>query len=156
MYAESAQARSPAVVRWMNEHANRLLVLRAILAASVVSTALHYTHNYLYVEHYPQSDLASNATTQLGILIVWPLLTGVGVLGYWLYGRRSYAFAHRCLALYSLLGIITLGHFVDGSPHIPAFWYTTIFTDALAGFAVLAFAAWSAIVAVPSEKTTTV
>ena len=32
-----------------------------------------------------------------------------------------------------------LAHFIDGSPHISAFWYATMFTDALAGMAILAF-----------------
>ena len=82
----------------------------------------------------------------------WPLLTAIGLLGYRLYSRRRYPAAHACLTLYSLTGIATLGHFLDGSPNIPAFWYATIFTDGLAGFAVLAFTAWSVLATSPGAR----
>ena len=36
-------------------------------------------------------------------------------------------------------------HFLDGSPDIAPFWYATIFTDGLAGMAIVAFTAWSAL-----------
>ena len=45
--------------------------------------------------------------------------------------------------MYSLTGLVTLGHFIYGNPKIPAFFYATLFTDALTGLAVLAFALWS-------------
>ena len=119
----------------------RLTVLAAILAASFVSTALHYTHNYIEVRHYPQSSLipVGYDGTRLLITMGWPVLTAIGALGFWLYRRGRYPFAAACLAIYSLTGISTLAHFVDGSPHIAPFWYTTIFTDAFVGLAILVF-----------------
>ena len=122
---------------------DRNLVLGVIIAFNVVSTALHYTHNYLQIEHYPPADFATNHTIQIAILISWPVLTVVGVLGLWLYHRGLRPVAYACLIAYSTLGLATLGHFTEGSPHIPVFWYATIFTDALGGLAVLAFIAWS-------------
>lgn len=122
-----------------------MAVLGAIIAFTIISTALHYTHNYIQIEHYPQADYISNDTTRIAILIVWPTLTALGVLGYWLYSRRLYPPAYTCLIAYSILGFATLGHFTEGSPHIGAFWYATIFTDALAGFAFVAFVLWSAL-----------
>jgi len=118
-------------------------VLTLVILAGTASTGAHYTHNYLEIEHYPRSDLISNAVIQAGILVSWPLLTAVGLAGYRLYALRKYRAAQVCLALYSPLGLITLGHFLFGSPDIPAFWYATIFTDALTSLGVLAFAAWS-------------
>ena len=126
-------------------HERRLAVLGVIFVACMVSTTAHYTHNYLEIEHYPQSDLFSNATIKLAIVIALPVLTAIGVFGYWLYTRRRYVAAYPFLALYSLLGIVTPGHFTEGSPHIPPFFYATIFTDALLGLAILAFAHWSAV-----------
>lgn len=126
-------------------HERRLAVLGVIFVACMVSTAAHYAHNYLEIEHYPKSDLFSNSTVKLAIVVALPVLTAIGVFGYWLYARRRYVAAYPFLALYSLLGIATLGHFTEGSPHIPPFWYATIFTDALLGFAILAFAHWSAV-----------
>lgn len=126
-------------------HERRLAVLGVLVVACMVSTTAHYTHNYIEIERYPQSDLFSNATVKLGIVIAWPLLTVAGVLGFWLYARRRYVAAYAALALYSLLGITTVGHFIEGSPHIPPFWYGTIFTDFLLGLAIVAFAHWSAV-----------
>ncbi len=110
-----------------------------------MTPSAHYTHNYVEIAHYPPSDLVGSSTIRLAIVIVWPGLTAVGVLAYWLYARGRYVAAYPLLALYSLLGFVTLGHFAFGSPHIPPFWYATIFTDGLLGFAILTFAHWSAV-----------
>ncbi|MDP9237036.1 MAG: hypothetical protein M3P30_06505 [Chloroflexota bacterium] len=117
---------------------------------SIVSTAVHYSHNYVEIAHYPASSLASSETIRLLILVVWPTLTAIGLLGYWLYARHAPG-ACACLMLYSILGLVTLGHFTSGSPHIPPFFYATIFTDAAAGVAVLAFAAWFGVASAAPE-----
>ena len=126
-------------------HERALVAMGALLVACMVSTTAHFTHNYLEIQHYPESALFSNATVKLAIVIAWPVLTALGIAGYWLYARRRYIAAYPFLALYSLLGITTLGHFTEGSPHIPPFWYATILTDGVLGFAILAFAHWSAV-----------
>jgi hypothetical protein len=126
-------------------HGQRVAVLGALVVACMISTAAHYTHNYRHIEHYPQSDLISNSMIKLAIVIAWPVLTAVGVIAFWLYAQRRYIAAYPLLVLYSLLGIVTLGHFAFGSPHIPPFWYATIFTDAVLGIAILAFVYWSAL-----------
>ena len=127
-------------------HRTRTTILGVLLVACIVSTGLHFAHNYMEIEHYPPSALVSNSTIKLAILISWPLLTAAGLVGFRLYAQRRYVAAYPLLAAYSLLGIVTLGHFTEGSPHIPPFWYATIFTDAILGFAILAFAHWSAVV----------
>jgi hypothetical protein len=117
-------------------------VLRWILAFSIASTALHYTHNFIAIDRYPDG-LVSGAVVQAAILLGWPLLTAIGLLGYRLYTQGRYAQAHACLLAYSFAGLSTLGHFIYGSPDIPAFFYATIFTDGLAGASVLGFTLWS-------------
>jgi hypothetical protein len=117
-------------------------VLKWILAASIVSTGLHYTHNFIEIDSYPAGPV-SGTVTQAAILLSWPLLTAIGLLGYRLYAKGRFSQAHACLVAYSFTGISTLGHFLNGSPDIPAFFYGTIFTDALTGLAVLGFALWS-------------
>jgi RsiW-degrading membrane proteinase PrsW (M82 family) len=117
-------------------------VLKWILAASIVSTGLHYTHNFIAIDSYPDGPV-SGAITQAAILLSWPVLTAIGLLGYRFYAEERLPQAHACLVAYSFTGISTLGHFIYGSPDIPAFFYATIFTDALTGFAVLGFALWS-------------
>jgi len=117
-------------------------VLRWILAASILSTGLHYTHNFLESDSYPDG-IVSGAVVQAAIVIGWPLLTAIGLLGYRLYSQGRLRYAQACLMTYSFAGISTLGHFLYGSPDIPAFFYATIFTDGLAGLAVLGFTFWS-------------
>jgi hypothetical protein len=119
----------------------RVTLLAAILAASVLSTAIHYTHNYMEVRHYPQSSILPIGDDGSRLLIAagWPALTAVGALGFWLYRRGTFPVAWACLAAYSFTGISSLIHFIDGNPHISPIWYATIFTDAFAGFAILGF-----------------
>jgi hypothetical protein len=124
-------------------HEQRLGILGALIVACMLSTGLHYTHNYLQIEHYPQTDLISNTLIRIAIVLAWPLLTAAAIYAYWLYSHRRYAAAHPLLVLYSLLGLATFGHFLFGSPHIPPFWYATIFTDGLLGFCILVFVHWS-------------
>jgi hypothetical protein len=121
----------------------RTTTLKALLAFSITSTALHYTHNFVKVDDYP-GGFPGDTAVQVAIIVFWPLLTAIGLLGYRLYAQRRYYPAHVALAIYSITGISTLGHFLGGSPKIPAFFYATIFTDGLAGFAVLAFVIASA------------
>jgi hypothetical protein len=114
--------------------------LRLILGFSIVSTAAHYTHNFVAVEDYPGGGLG----VQIAIVMSWPVLTAIGLYGYRLYTEGRFREAHICLLLYAPLGLLTPAHFLYGAPDIPAFFYGTIFTDGLAGLAVVGFVAWSA------------
>jgi hypothetical protein len=125
-----------------------LRILRALLAFSIASTALHYTHNFVAASDYPGAG--GSAAAQVGIIVLWPALTAIGLLGYRLYAQGRRYPAHVCLAIYSVTGISTLGHFLSGSPDIPPFFYATIFTDGLAGFAMLGFVVVSARAVAPA------
>lgn len=120
-------------------HRPRLRLLRWIIGFMVLSTVLHYTHNFVAIEDYPQASFPSNTVTQVAIILSWPLLTAVGLWGYRRYAARDLRPAHAALLTYSVLGWFTLGHFTVGNPDIPAFWYATIFTDAIAAAALTAF-----------------
>jgi hypothetical protein len=126
-------------------HDRRQSLLRWILAFAIVSTGLHFTHNFVEIDQYPRSDLISNEVIQVAIVVSWPLFTALAVIGYRLYARGRYSTAHACLLGYGLFCMVSLGHFVDGSPDIAPFWYATIFTDVLAGLAVIAFTGRSAL-----------
>jgi hypothetical protein len=131
------------VREWMNDHDNRIKLLRGLITFSVLSTAIHFTHNFFYVDEYPQASYASNTLTQIGVIVLWPLLTAAGLYGYRLYKERRYTPANLLIGLYSALGLITPLHFTAGNPDIPPFFYATIFTDGLAGLSLLAFALFS-------------
>src|SRR5687767_7383906 len=98
----SAQPRgvsgSPAVAR--SDHERRLLVLRWILAFGIVSTGLHFTHNFVAIDQYPD-NLVSGTVVQVAILLFWPLFTAVALYAYHLYSKRRYREAHPLLLAYS-------------------------------------------------------
>ena len=114
--------------------------LGLILCFSIASTATHYIHNFVAVEDYPGGGPA----LQAAIVLSWPLLTAIGLYGYRLYTEGRLREAHICLLLYAPLGLLTPAHFLSGNPDVPAVFYATIFTDGLAGLAVVGFVAWSA------------
>ncbi len=118
-----------------------LPVLRAIIAAEMLSTAIHYTHNFVKVSSYPGPH-SLYTPARVAIVIAWPLLTWIGLIGYRRYSEGRDQEARVCLSVYSLTGLATLGHFVFGNPQIPAFFYATLFTDAAFALCLLGFAAW--------------
>ena len=118
----------------------RVRALRLILCFSILSTAAHYTHNFIRADDYPGSGPA----VQLAIVLSWPLLTAIGLYGYRLYAGGRFREAHVCLLLYAPLGILTPAHFLYGEPDIPPFFYITIVTDGIAGMGIVGFVIWSA------------
>ncbi|WIY05192.1 hypothetical protein QRX60_15595 [Amycolatopsis mongoliensis] len=120
-----------------------LTPLRVILGFSLVSTAIHYAHNAIRVADYPQLPGVPATVAGIGVAVGWVLLTTFGWLGYRAYRQGRYPRALAFLLVYSLAGMITLGHFLTGVPQIPAFFFATIFTDAAAGLALWVFLAWA-------------
>ncbi|MET8852898.1 hypothetical protein [Amycolatopsis sp. NPDC004625] len=120
-----------------------LVPLRVILGFSLLSTTLHYAHNAVRVADYPQLPGIPAVAAGLAVAVAWVLLTTFGWLGYRAYTQGRYEKALAFLLVYSLTGIVTLGHFLTGVPQIPAFWFATIFTDAAAGLALWVFLTWA-------------
>ena len=122
-----------------------LTALRVIIAANLLSTAVHYTHNFAMASMYPPVPVVfpTALSYQVGIAIFWPLLTALGLWGYRLYKEGNTRRSRPLLVAYSMLGFTTLGHFLGGNPDIPPLFYVTLFTDFLAGSALRAFVAWS-------------
>ena len=118
-------------------------VLLVILVASIVSTAVHYTNNYLQIDLYPQLPPITDADVKLAIVVSWPLLTLVGVAGYWLYVRQQLWAARACLVIYSFTGLVSLGHFFQGVPQVAWYWFATMGTDGITGIALWVFTIWS-------------
>ncbi|HEV3072020.1 MAG TPA: hypothetical protein VGY76_11430 [Solirubrobacteraceae bacterium] len=127
----------------LEDQPRRLTILKAILAFSILSTAIHYTHNFIAVDQYPGPKGSFYTVVRVAIVVAWPLLTWIGLMGYRRYREGRYREARVCLAVYSATGLATLGHFIYGNPQIPGFFYATLFTDAIGGLAVLAFALWA-------------
>jgi hypothetical protein len=116
------------------------VLLRALLAAAIVSTAVHYADNFVAIDDFPQPEWVSRP----GIVAQWIALTAIGVTGYRLYRQGRLLPAHVCLAIYSYAGLSSLGHYLYGTPE-PLLRNVSIVADGATGAAVLAFAIWSAL-----------
>lgn len=124
----------------MNAKATSQSILKLILIASVVSTAIHFTDNYRFIEAYPQPVWV----TAPSIYQSWIILTIVGMIGYWLYQSRQFWLAYLCLGTYSLTGLASPGHYLYGSwSQFSLKMHLFIWTDAITSLAVLGFVLWS-------------
>ncbi|WP_409462266.1 hypothetical protein [Amycolatopsis sp. GA6-003] len=119
--------------------------LRAILVFTLVSTVLHYTHNVVRAADYPQVPGISVLATQIVVAVSWVVFTGFGALGYRAYVRGQYWRSLAFLLVYSLSGLASAAHFLVGVPRVPAFWFSTIFTDTFASLALWVFVCWAAM-----------
>jgi hypothetical protein len=118
-------------------------LLKILLIACIVSTAIHFTDNYLYIDQYPQPDWI----TPPSVYLSWIMGTMVGILGYWLYTTQRFWLSYGCLILYSFLGLDSPGHYLYGSmsdftPKMHFF----IVTDGIMGLAIVGFTLWSSLI----------
>jgi hypothetical protein len=124
-----------------NTHSRGLKILTVLLAAAVISSAVHYTDNYLAFEKYPQGDIEISDDT---VWIAWIAFTAFGLAGYLLYRRGRTIAVATCLAIYSVSGLISIGHYTaPGMSELAAWRHVSIAIDGILGAAILAFAYWS-------------
>ena len=125
------------------EHSRAVKILTVVLAVAVASSIVHYTDNYLAFDRFPQSETGPTITDDT-IWIAWILFTAFGVAGYLLYHRGRIRPGSGLLAIYSLSGLIGIGHYSAPGMSELAWWrHAHIGVDILCGVAVPAFAAWS-------------
>jgi hypothetical protein len=62
----------------MNLEINRQFLLKLVLIFSIISTAIHFTDNYRFIEYYPQPTWI----TAPSIYQSWIVLTIIGIIGY--------------------------------------------------------------------------
>ena len=117
---------------------NRAIYLKAILAFGIVTTAVHFTHNFVKIEDYPDSFIP-DWVVQTAIVASWPLFTWIAIRGYRLYVEDGIGAARPWLLWYAAWTLFSLGHFTEGNPDVPPVFYATIFTDVLAGVLLAAF-----------------
>jgi hypothetical protein len=117
-------------------------VLRAILAFGILTTGIHFVHNFVEIEDYPASAIP-DWVVQTAIVVSWPVFTWLAIQGYRLYRDGNARAARPRLLWYAGWTLFSLGHFTEGNPDIPPVFYATIWTDVLAGLLVLGFVLWS-------------
>nr|WP_296766643.1 hypothetical protein [Rhodococcus sp. (in: high G+C Gram-positive bacteria)] len=117
-------------------------VLAAVLAFNLVSTTIHYTHNFLMADDYPPVPFFPNSLAyQVGIAVFYPLLTVLGLWGFARYRAGKMRYVSTAFVAYAMLGFSSIGHFVGGVPEVPPFFLATISTDFGGGLSLLVFAA---------------
>lgn len=112
--------------------------VRAVVAASIVLTAFHFTDNYVSLDTYPA---ASWQPDWFGAVVIasWFLFTAAGLIGVRLYRDGQFAKAHAFLLFYAYAGLVSLGHFLYGPPSdLTTRALVSVLIDAVAGSAVLA------------------
>jgi len=120
-----------------------LRALNTVFFAAVASSIVHYTDNYLAFDRYPVGGPGPDITAD-SIWIAWIIFTAFGVAGYTMYRRGQVRAGAALFAVYSLSGLIGIGHYTaPGMSHLAWWRHIHIWADILCGAAVFAFAIWS-------------
>ncbi len=116
---------------------DELTTVRRVFATAVALSAVHYYDNTVRFEDYTGGESSDGLITRPVIPISLALFTLAGIAGY-----RALKAGHRrraglLLAVYSVSGLIGIGHYTTMSPReFSAFQNTFIALDFLAGLAV--------------------
>lgn len=123
-----------------------LTVLRLLLTVAIAESFVHYLDNTLRYSDYtgPNPPAATSWIAQWMIPVSWVLFTVAGIVGYRRFREGRWPEAAAYLAIYSVSGLISIGHYVGISINdLSVFQNTFVFLDIAAGTAVLAFAYWT-------------
>ena len=142
MSSHAVAGRSPSASPGSDGRALR--ALSVLFWTAVAVSIVHYADNYIAYDSYPKPD-SGPSPSAAQILAAWFVLTPIGVAGYLLFRRGRVAAAAACLAVYSLSGLVGLGHYgAPGMTDEPWWRQAHVVADIACGIAILGFAAWSA------------
>jgi hypothetical protein len=118
-------------------------LLNIVFFTAVASSLVHYTDNYLAFDRFPQGGVGPDIAAHT-VWIAWIVFTAFGIAGYIVYRRGRIREGSALLAIYSISGLIGLGHYTAPGVSELAWWrHVHIAADFLCGVAVLTFAIWS-------------
>ena len=118
--------------------------LNIVFFTAVAVSIVHYVDNTVNFDDFPQGG-SGPEVTQSVIWIAWIAFTAFGIAGYLAYRRGRVRQAAALLAVYSLSGLVGLGHYTEpGAGGMPWWRHLHIAADIACGAAVLAFAVWAA------------
>src|SRR5204863_7616261 len=123
-----------------------LTVLRVLLIVGIAESFVHYLDNTLRYSDYtgPNPPAATSWIAQWMIPVSWFAFTAMAVLAYRRFREGRLSQAAGFLAIYSLSGLISIGHYVGISiDDLSVFQNAFVFLDIALGTAVLAFAIWT-------------
>ena len=120
-----------------------LQLLLSLLAVAVLVSIVHYVDNVANYADYPDPT-SGPAPSQVLIAISWFAFTVFGASGLVLFARGRISAAAVCLAVYSISGLVGLGHYaVPGATDMPWWRQLHIVADIACGIAILTFAVWA-------------
>jgi hypothetical protein len=125
----------------------RLTALRVLLTVAVAESFVHYLDNTLRYRDYtgPNPPAVSSWIARWMIPVSWVLFTAIAVIAYRRFRQGRWSHAAAWLAVYSLSGLVSIGHYAGISvSDLSVFQNVFVFADIAAGVAVLAFAVWTA------------
>ena len=138
------------------KRSEELTTVRRVFATAVALSGVHYYDNTVRFEDYTGGKASDGFITRPVIPISLVLFTIAGIAGYRALKAGNRRLAGVGLAVYSVGGLIGLGHYTTVSPsEFSAFQNTFIALDFLAGLAVLILAVRVATTAPVSRPPTT-
>lgn len=138
------------------KRSEELTTVRRVFATAVALSGVHYYDNTVRFEDYTGGKASDGFITRPVIPISLVLFTIAGIAGYRALKAGNRRLAGLGLAVYSVSGLIGLGHYTTVSPsEFSAFQNTFIALDFLAGLAVLILAVRVATTASVSRPPTT-
>jgi hypothetical protein len=85
------------------------LALLSLAILYGVASLTHFVHNALYLHDYPKMP---TWITSLGVYAAWLVVATVGCVGYGLYRWGARKIGLLVLAIYALMGLDSLAHYV--------------------------------------------
>ena len=138
------------------KRSEELTTVRRVFATAVALSGVHYYDNTVRFEDYTGGKASDGFITRPVIPISLVLFTIAGIAGYRALKAGNRRLAGVGLAVYSVSGLIGLGHYTTVSPsEFSVFQNTFIALDFLAGLAVLILAVRVATTASVSRPPTT-
>lgn len=111
---------------------------------AVAVSVVHYADNYFAYDQFPQAD-SGPSPSRAAVGVSWFAFTAVGLIGYRLDRQGLVRRASVFLAIYSISGIIGIGHYAADGMTDAVWWRQAhVIADIVLGLAVFAFAIWTA------------
>lgn len=115
-----------------------------VVALAVLVSVVHYVDNVVNYADYPVTpdDAAFPAPNDTVIAVAWFVFTAIGAWGVVSLLRRRVLPAVVGLAVYSISGLIGIGHYtVPGAGDMPWWRHAHVVTDIVLGLTILVLAA---------------
>ena len=118
---------------------SELTVVRTVFVTALLLSVVHYIDNTVRFDDYTGGK--TGFVTQAMIPVSWVLFTAAGVAGYRALKQGNRGLGGSLLGVYSVSGLIGLGHYTTVSPRdFDWFQNTFIALDFLAGLSVFVLA----------------